>query len=98
GQTIGATLLTATATDLTTNDTSELSACPVAPPTPTPTATRTATPIPTLTASATPTATPTGGAAGSATPTPTPTVAGVPLGHFVGYQAKVAKSGPKFFK
>ena len=98
GQTIGATLLTATATDLTTNDTSELSACPVAPPTPTPKATRTATPIPTLTASATPTATPTGGLAASATPTSTPTVAGVPLGHFVGYQVKVAKSGPKFFK
>jgi hypothetical protein len=88
GQTIGATLLAATATDLTTNDTSELSACPVAPPPPTPTAKRTPTS----------TATPTGGLAGSTTPTPTPSVAAVPLGHFVGYQSKVAKSGPKFFK
>src|SRR5262249_34715788 len=33
GGTLGATLLTATATDLMTNDTSEFSACPVAPTT-----------------------------------------------------------------
>jgi hypothetical protein len=66
-----------------------------ATPAPTPTNV-TPTPTPTRSASATPTAT--GGLAGSATPTPTPTFSGVPLGHFVGYQAKVAKSGPRFFK
>ena len=55
----------------------------------------TGTPAPTLTASATPAPTPSGGIAGSPTPT---SIVLVPLGHFVGYQAKVAKSGPKFFK
>lgn len=64
-------VITATATNLSTNDTSEFSACFVAPgPTNTPTATPTETPTPTPTeTSAPPTDTPTP----TLTPTPTPT-------------------------
>ena len=63
-------------------------------PTPaaTPTSTGTATPTSTV-ATATRTATP----VVTATPTPTP-AATAALGHFMGYQVKVAKGAPKFFK
>jgi CSLREA domain-containing protein len=74
GQSLPAgTLLTATATDLTTNDTSEFSVCPAPPPTATPTVTvtPTSTTTPTFAATPTPTATPTFTA--TRTPTTTPT-------------------------
>jgi hypothetical protein len=61
----------------------------VPPPTPTPTPTATVTPVPTVTPTAT------GGPGASATATPPG--AGVPLGHFLGSQAKAAKTR-KFFK
>jgi len=56
GQTLGATLLTATATDLTTNDSSEFSACPL-PPTTTSTSVTTTTVTSTSTTSTTSTST-----------------------------------------
>ncbi len=78
--------MTTTATNLTTNDTSEFSngvEVEQAPPTPTPSPTPTATPIgetpsptptgPTPSPSPTPTATPSPGPSGTATPTPTAT-------------------------
>jgi CSLREA domain-containing protein len=57
GQTIGATALTATATDLTTNDTSEFSAC-LAPPTTTTTSTTATTTTTSIGATTTSTTTP----------------------------------------
>jgi len=72
GQTIGATLLTATATDLMTNDTSEFSACPV-PPTTTTTSTTTSTTTTATTATTTSTSTNTTTSTTSTTSTTIPT-------------------------